>query len=257
MKILRKVRKMLKTNSDQLYEEPYVTILCYPKATKNELKNRLLELEKLRIEKLEFAGQKQLLNTHVLGKGCVGLVVLAYRRSGKVALKIRRTDADRSSMRREARLLRKANAVQVGPQLLGVTRNFLVMQYIEGDLLPVWLKKGISKTRSKKVLRNLLEQCWRLDTVRLDHGELSHAPKHVIINESDEPFIIDFETSSTKRRPSNVTSMSQFLFLSEISSEVVRTLGTMGRENMIASLRRYKNEMNRENFLQVLKSCGF
>lgn len=247
---------MLKTSSNQLYEEPYATIMCYPKATKNEIKNRLFELEKLRIGKLEFTGQKQLLNTHVLGKGCVGLVVLAHRRSGKVALKIRRTDADRSSMRREARLLRKANAVKVGPRLLGVTRNFLVMQYIEGDLLPVWLKTGISKTRSKRVLRNILEQCWRLDTARLDHGELSHAPKHVIITERDEPFIIDFETSSTKRRPSNVTSMSQFLFLSEISSEVVIKFGTSGKENMIVSLRRYKNDMNRDNFLQVLKSCG-
>jgi putative serine/threonine protein kinase len=255
MKIL-KVRKMLKTSSDQLYEEPYATIMCYPKATKNELKNRLFELEKLRIGKLEFTGQKQLLNTHVLGKGCVGLVVLAYRRTGRVALKIRRTDADRSSMRREASLLRKANAVKVGPRLLGVTRNFLVMQYIEGDLLPVWLKKGTSKTRLKQALRNLLEQCWRLDIARLDHGELSHAPKHVIIDEKDEPFIIDFETSSTRRRPSNVTSMSQFLFLSKVSTEVVRKLGNKGRENMIVSLRRYKNVMDRENFLQVLKSCG-
>ncbi len=136
---------MSKKKIDQLFEEPYATIMCYPRYEKKELERRLRELEKLEITELEFVGQKQLLNTHVLGKGCVGLVVLAYGKTGKVALKIRRIDADRVSMLREARLLRKANTVQVGPQLLGATRNFLAMQFIEGTLLPQWLEKRVDK----------------------------------------------------------------------------------------------------------------
>jgi len=248
---------MLRIDSDQFYTEPFATIICYPKATKGELKKRVFELRKLGINELQFTGQKQLMNTHILGKGCVGLVVLAHRRAGKVALKIRRTDADRSSMRREAKLLRKANSVNVGPRLQGATKNFLVMQFVEGDLLPSWIKKRTSRKRLKNVLRNLLEQCWKLDVARLDHGELSHAPKHVIISEADEPFIVDFETSSTKRRPSNVTSMTQYLFFSEISLELTRRLGKRSIEEMIVSLKRYKKSVNRENFLLVMKSCGF
>jgi len=248
---------MLRIGSDQFYEEPYATIICYPKATKNELKKRLVELRKLGISKVEFTGQKQLFNTRVLGKGCVGLVVLAHGRAGKVALKIRRIDADRSTMRREAKLLGKANAVNIGPRLLGATKNFLTMQYIEGDLLPAWLKKRVSTPRLKHVIQNILEQCWRLDAAGLDHGELSHAPKHVIINENDEPFLVDFETSSTRRRPSNVTSICQYLYFSEISSRLMRKLGQRSKEDIIVSLRRYKNSISRENFLLVLKSCGF
>lgn len=247
---------MSKKEIDQLFEEPYATIMCYPRYEKKELERRLRELEKLEITELEFVGQKQLLNTHVLGKGCVGLVVLAYGKAGKVALKIRRIDADRASMLREARLLRKANTVQVGPQLLGATRNFLAMQFIEGTLLPQWLEKGIGKTQLKTVLRDLLEQCWRLDKVRLDHGELSHAPKHIIIDRKDRAVIVDFETSSAKRKPSNVTSMSQFLFMSAISPTIKGELGIKDTENIVDSLRLYKHDMNRENFLQVLKSCG-
>jgi putative serine/threonine protein kinase len=159
-------------------------------------------------------------------------------------------------MLREARLLNKANTVQVGPQLLGATRNFLVMQFIEGTFLPQWLEKRVGKTQLRMILRELLEQCWRLDEAGLDHGELSHAPKHIIIDPKNRAVIVDFETSSAKRKPSNVTSMSQFLFMSEISRTIRRELSIKDTENIVSSLRVYKHDMSRKNFLQILKSCG-
>jgi putative serine/threonine protein kinase len=241
---------------EQLIDEPYATIVCYPRATEKELKMRVRQLKKLQIDELEFIGPKRLLNTQILGKGCVGLVVLAHRKNEKVALKIRRIDADRVSMLREARLLRKANSAQVGPQLLDASKNFLVMQFVEGDLLLQWLEKDVSKPRLRTILRNILEQCWRLDTAQLDHGELSHGPKHVIIDGMDKPYIVDFETSSTRRRPSNVTSISQFLFMSEMSSEIPRKLGIKNKENIVDTLKRYRRDMTRDNFLEILKSCG-
>jgi len=90
----------------------------------------------------------------------------------------------------------------------------------------------------------------------LDHGELSHAPKHIIIDRKDKAFIVDVETSSAKIKPSNVTSISQFLVMSEISPTIKRELGIKDTENIVDSLRLYKHDMRRENFLQVLKSCG-
>ena len=247
---------MTRKRLEQLIDEPYATIVCYPRATEKELKMRVRQLKKLQIDELEFIGPKQLLNTQILGKGCVGLVVLARRKNEKVALKIRRIDADRVSMLREARLLRKANSVQVGPQLLNASKNFLLMQFVEGDLLLQWLEKDVSKPRLRTILRNILEQCWRLDTARLDHGELSHGPKHVIIDGMDKPYIVDFETSSTRRRPSNVTSISQFLFMSGMSSGIPRKLGIKNKENIVDSLKQYKRDMSLDNFLEILKSCG-
>jgi putative serine/threonine protein kinase len=247
---------MTRKRLEQLIDEPFATILCYPRFTEKELKRRVRQLERLEIQELEFVGPKRLLNTQILGKGCVGLVVLARRKNEKIALKIRRIDADRASMLREARLLRKANSVQVGPQLLDASKNFLVMQFVEGDLLLKWFEKGVGISRLKKVLKNIMEQCWRLDTARLDHGELSHGPKHVMIDEMDKPYIVDFETSSTRRRPANVTSISQFLFMSEMSSGISRKLGIENRENIVESLRQYRRNMSRDNFSEILKSCG-
>lgn len=248
----------LRVPIERLADEPYANIICYPRPSKAELRKRLKELGKLGISAIEFTGEKQVLNIHVLGKGCVGLVVKAYRANGEaVALKVRRVDADRAMMRHEAEMLRVANSVSVGPKLLGVSKNFLVMQFVEGDLLPKWLEKCRSKTRLRKVLREILEQCWRLDMIGLDHGELSHAPKHIIVDCQEKPFIVDFETASLKRKPSNVTSIAQFLFINGIVAEKVsKKLGEMDRKAVIEALRRYKSDKNRQNFEGILKVCG-
>ncbi|MCS7124336.1 MAG: serine/threonine protein kinase [Candidatus Bathyarchaeota archaeon] len=242
---------------ERLVDEPYATIICYPKPSRVELQKRLKELGKLGISAIEFSGKKQVLNLHVLGKGCVGLVLKAHRANGEaVALKVRRVDADRTMMRHEAEMLKVANSVYVGPKLLDVSKNFLVMQFVEGDLLPTWLEKCISKTRLKKVLRSILEQCWRLDKVGLDHGELSHAPKHIIVNSQDKPFILDFETASLNRKPANVTSIAQFLFISgSVAEKISRRLGEKDRNAIIGVLRRYKADGNRQNFEEILKVC--
>jgi putative serine/threonine protein kinase len=251
------LKTTLTATIEKLSEEPYASIICYPKTSKTELKKRLKELQKLGMESLEFSGEKQVLNTPILGKGCVGIVTIAYINGKKAALKIRRVDADRSRMQQEAKMLKKANSVHVGPRLLGVSKNFLLMKFIDGDLLPKWVEKRRGKTQIRKVLHEVLEQCWRLDIVGLDHGELSHAPKHIIIDKKGSPFIVDFETASLNRKPSNVTSICQFLFISGVVAEkVAEKLGEKDKKAIIEVLRRYKRDRTRENFETVLEACS-
>lgn len=244
----------------QLHEEKYGQVMCYPKYDLKELKRRLKELKKLGVKAVEFTGEKRAFNTPVLGKGCVGIVVAAHTNKGTVALKVRRVDANRSGMQREAEMLRRANTIGVGPRLLDATENFLLMEFIEGTLLPQWLKtlKGRgTKSRVCRVLRKVLEQCWRLDEEGLDHGELSRAPKHIIVDANDSPRIVDFETASTTRRVSNVTSVCQYLFLgSQAAKTIKRRLGKIDKERLIETLRNYKQEHTRENFEKILIACG-
>lgn len=248
----------LKVNIENLHEEPYASILCYPRLTSKELQERLLELKKLGIKALEFGGEKEVFGVKVLGKGCVGIVTIAHRGNEKVALKIRRVDADRVKMQNEAALLKKANLLNVGPKFLAVTRNFLLMQFVNGKLLPEWLNKHKQKVVVEKVLRDILEQCWRLDKAGLDHGELSQAPKHIIVNEKSVPFIVDFESASLNRKPSNVTSICQFLFLSGfIAEKTTRIFGKKDKEQILEALRNYKKAGTRESFENLLKVFGF
>ena len=244
---------------NQLREEQYGRVICYPRYDLRELKRRVKELEKLGVKAVEFVGEKSAFDVPVLGKGCVGIVVLALTNRGKVALKVRRVDADRAGMQREAEMLRKANAVDVGPCLLDTSENFLLMEFVDGTLLPEWVKivKGRgTRSRIRRVLREVLEQCWRLDESGLDHGELSRAPKHVIVDSSDNPCLVDFETASIHRRVSNVTSICQYLFIgSQAAKAIKRKLGEIDREELIKALRTYKQQRARENFEKVLSVC--
>jgi len=244
----------------RFFEEKYGRVLCYPKYDLVELRKRVNELNRLEVEALEFVGDKTVSDMSVLGKGCVGIVVAACTKRGKVALKIRRMDADRSEMQHEAEMLEKANRVKVGPKLLGVSENFLLMEFIKGPLLFHWLStlKGRQKKPwVQKALRDLLEQCWRLDEIGLDHGELSKAPKHIIIDDEDKPHIVDFETASINRRVSNVTSMCQYLFIGSEVAKVIRTrLGCIDRDALIACLKKYKRRHSRRNFKSILKTCN-
>ncbi|MCW4016360.1 MAG: serine/threonine protein kinase [Candidatus Bathyarchaeota archaeon] len=242
---------------NELDKTKHHKVLCYPRCTHKELEKRLTELEKLGIQALQFTGEKSVFGVPVLGKGCVGIVVIAYTKTGKAALKIRRIDADRKEMFHEAQMLKKANTINIGPKLLETSENFLLMQLIEGKHFPEWLKtleNQETKTRLHLVLKNVLEQCYRLDKAGIDHGELNKAPKHIIIDDNDVPYLIDFETTSINRRISNVTSICQYFFLgNKIANTVKDKLGKINEKELINALRSYKQKTTKENFENIIK----
>ncbi len=241
---------------EELSEREY-KVLCYPACEQTEVKKRLKELQRLGVKALEFTGEKQISNLAVLGKGCVGIVVIAHTTSGRAALKIRRIDADRKGMFHEGEMLKTANATNVGPKLLDISENFLLMQLIEGTHFPEWietLEDSGGQSRLRLVLKDVLGQCYRLDETGLDHGELSNAPKHILVDACDRPFLVDFETSSTSRRVSNVTSVCQYLFLgSQIAPKVKEKLEKLDEKELVKTLRAYKRERTKENFQKLLE----
>ncbi|MCL5877106.1 MAG: serine/threonine protein kinase [Candidatus Bathyarchaeota archaeon] len=241
----------------QIKEEPYASVVCYPRASPSEIQVRIEEMQKLGVEALEFSGKASAFTLSVLGKGYVGIVVVARVGNERLALKMQRVDSDRESLEREAELLSKANSVGVGPKFRAVTKHFLLMQLVNGDLLEVWLQTHKDKAVVRKILTDILEQCWRLDEISLDHGELSKAPKHLLVDGTDKPFIVDFETASTQRNASNVTSVCQYLFQgnSDVCKAIAQIIGDRNRAELVAALRKYRKERNRRNFEDLLQRC--
>ncbi|MGH9989591.1 MAG: serine/threonine protein kinase, partial [Nitrososphaera sp.] len=111
-----------------------------------------------------------------------------------------------------------------------------------------------TRSRVRSVARAVLEQCFRLDTAGLDHGELSRLARHVIV--SDRSYIIDFESASTTRKTSNVTAAAQSIFLyGTVANRVKKILDNTNREKeVIHALRTYKHSHTRANFEAVLDS---
>ena len=244
---------------NQLTQEPYPSVLCFPNPSEAELQSRIQELRSLDVTALEFSGTASLFGVAVpvLGKGFVGIVVIAHVNRKRVAVKIRRTDADRADLLHEAHMLSKANSVNVAPKLMAASKNFLLMQLIDGDLFPNWLKTNKESARVKQILGEVLEQCFRLDKAGLDHGELSKAPKHLLVDKTEKPFIVDFETASEERRVANVTAVCQYLFAgnSSASKILAEIFGERNRLELIDALKAYKKNRIRSNFEGLLKVC--
>jgi putative serine/threonine protein kinase len=240
----------------KLSEEPYSSIIGYPKSTRTQQKSRIKELKKLGINSVSFHGELKLGTLNVLGKGYVGIVVLAKNKNKKVAVKIRRIDSSRKEMRSEARLLKIANGAGVGPVMIDSSKNFIVMEYLVGKKIGKWvkeLKSNESVSKLKSILRKVLEDCFNLDQIGLDHGELSTLAKHVIVGKKTT--IIDLESASSQRRVSNVTSATQGIFIGSGISKIVKKIYKIPpKSKIIKVLRIYKKNSTRKNFDLVLET---
>ncbi len=246
---------------EELEKSEAKNLICYPRFREEEFYRRLEEIKKLKIRFLEFDGKKKVGSFNVLGKGHASIVVKAVGQDSKTyALKIRRVDASKPNLDYEAEILKKVEALNVGIKLYGSTRNLLLLEFIEGENLPEWidrLKGKNKKKRLKNVLLEILNQCRVMDKAGLDHGELSRAPKHILVDSEGKPHIIDFGKSSFKRRVSNVTSISQFLFIrGKLARKIKKILGKINRKRLIEALKNYKQKMDDESFKKILLVLG-
>ena len=68
--------------------------------------------------------------------------------------------------------------------LIDNSKNFIVMEFLDGKRIGKWVKELKDKKSSKLLkskIRKVLEDCYNLDQAGLDHGELSNITKHVIV----------------------------------------------------------------------------
>jgi putative serine/threonine protein kinase len=233
-------------------------VICYPTTDQQERQRRIAELRTIGVNGVLLRGEKKIGRVHVLDKGCVSLVVLAETDNGVGVLKIRRTDANRQSMFHEANMLAFANSYKIGPRLWTCSDNFMLMEYVEGVLIADWIT-GVTATALeglKPAFRSLLHQCFTMDRICLDHGELSNPSKHVILRENDNPVVIDFESASKTRKVKNLTSICQFLFINKENPKISRHHGGPEIEDLHKILRGYKRCPSEEKFRQILTTCG-
>jgi len=231
--------------------------ICWPVYGDEEAEDRLRQLRGLGVEAVALGGRHGIQGRMVLGKGHVGVVLRARWRGLDVAVKARRTDADRRSMVEEAERLGRANEAGVGPKLHCFSRDFIVMELVEGPYFGEWAKAyegGVEGFHS--VVLEILRQVRSLDEAGLDHGELTRVRRHFIVS-GRGPVIIDFESASTGRRVQNVTATVQSMFMNRGFGPVVhRWFPDVNRDRLLDALRRYKAEPCDESFGIVLEALG-
>jgi len=242
-----------------LDDDRYRRIICYPRYEEGDFENKMMELKQLGVEKLQFSGTCRINGISVLGKGCVGIVIIGCKKGGPVAVKILRADANRSNLSQEALMLKAANAIGVGPALLGNSRRILLMRYVEGIMIHKWVEQNmpVDVVEIKEVLRRVVHDCFKMDQLGLDHGQLTRGTKHIIVEKGPRATILDFESASLERRPANVTSACQYLFLSTSLGDSVRELvRASAKRQIIEALKHYKNNHAIGSLTRLMQACG-
>ena len=245
-----------RARSAELSRTPYIQILTYPRISLRQAKSRIKQLERLGVDELVFEGHARIGRLGILGLGTVGIVVRARTKDRLCALKIRRTDANRPNMDEEVRIATLANRVGVGPEIYAHTRDMILMKLLESQEIVDWLKGLRGKGRRDEVremIHSLLNQCRTLDIMGIDHGQLSNLRKHAIIAEG-KPWIIDFESAGTGRKPRNVTTAAQYLLVgASISPLMRRTLGVRDTEVLKRLLGEYKRGSSDYSYAKILE----
>lgn len=243
-----------------LSHHPDRRLLAYPNGPDETVSDRLQMVSSLGIEGI-YTTEKQAL--HLLGIGYCGVVLLAQWHGQRIALKLRRIDAATASLHKEIMLLAHANLVGVGPRLLAGDRDAIAMQYLPGQGMLHWLQQAPRQhiqANIRDVLHQILQLCFQLDCQSLDHGNLSCIADHVIVStvpgsQTCQVQIIDFSSASQARRPANVTSATQGLF---IGSKLPQWLSHFHplpiKAALIQVLRAYKHHPSEASFDAILRS---
>jgi putative serine/threonine protein kinase len=211
------------------------------------------QLEALGVTELVFEGHTRVGRLGILGLGTVGIVVRAISSGRLCAVKIRRTDANRPDMADEVRITKLANRVGVGPEVYAHTKDMILMKLLESQELSDWLQsqRGTgSRAAIRQVIHALLNQCRKLDIMGVDHGQLSNLRKQA----EGAPWIIDFESASTARKPRNVTTAAQYLFVGgAISPALRRALGVKETSTLLKLLADYKGDLSDYHYSKILE----
>ncbi|HET9774080.1 MAG TPA: hypothetical protein VFP25_03755 [Nitrososphaeraceae archaeon] len=235
-------------------------LISYPKFDHFVYQERIKQLIELGVAEIILSGPTKIDKLDILGKGHSGIVVKVNTNRGEnLALKIRRTDSPRTNSHEEAKMMIIANLLDIGPKFVDQKKDFILMELIDGQKISVWIdghsnyNNLISKEAVKKAINEILEQCYHLDGIYLDHGELTRIDNHIIISYEKKVVIIDFESSSINRKTTNVTSVTHSLILGGLLAKKIKKILDFNKENlMVENLREYKKEKNKKNFEKII-----
>ncbi|MEK6861305.1 MAG: hypothetical protein AABY07_05015 [Nanoarchaeota archaeon] len=179
-----------------------------------------------------------------LAKGKRGMVFLAKLNNVLVAIKTKRPDSKAlNSINNESYWLNRLNKHGIGPKLIDYGENYLAMEYVKGIRFVDYFKETKNKKKLNKIIKDIFNQCYKLDKLNVNKYEMHNPVKHIIIRK-DKAVLIDFERCKKSRKPKNVTQFCQFLL----------KLGfKIDRNELIGLLKSYKGSYSIKNFDNLCK----
>ncbi|MEM1639512.1 MAG: serine/threonine protein kinase [Desulfurococcaceae archaeon] len=242
--------------------DSYVSkILCFPMSACDDLRDRLgVLLEDGFIYLLE-SGVK-IHGLRILGRGYTAVVVVAYNSThGLGSLKLLRSDSRRSSLVKEAEIMKLVETTGLSPKVY-LYKDF----YVFYELLPPHICKSITFILDeliinnrvdylKRLLYNMLKSLHQLDQLGVDHSEINRPDGHIFYC-SGSIKIIDWESARVSRKPSNLTSFISYLIYRYKYASRIREVLKIDTSIVLNLLRSYKTYYSIELFDEIARSMS-
>ncbi len=200
---------------------------------------------------LKIFENKGIKNIKYLARGHRGLLFTGFYRNKKIAVKTKNPQSKATNrIENESKWLKKLNKHGIGPKLLFVANDYFVYEFIDGDFILNCIKKS-NKSSIKKIIKNLFNQLFILDKLKIEKEEMHHPIKHIIISKN-KPRLIDFERVHYSRNPKNITQFCQFLISGHLSSILKSKKISIDAGKMIKLAKIYKNNQNYQNLKKII-----
>lgn len=184
----------------------------------------------------------------IFAKGKRGLIY----KQGNIITKVKNPKSKAiNRIKNEAKYLKLLNKYKIGPKFVSFKKNKLKYYFVKGDFIVDFIKKN-KKEKIIKVLKDILQQCHRMDKLKINKLEMHHPVKHIIIDK--KPVLIDFERCYKTNKPKNVTQFIQFIISNNLRNELLKKKVKINRNKFIKLAKDYKKDMNKKNLNKIINT---
>lgn len=191
-------------------------------------------------------------NVDLFARGKRSIIYIRKSKDRTIAFK-RVIDSNRTRdvIKNEVNFLKILNRHQIGPKLLKYNRYYVSYEFVEGIRIGDFVKT-VDRVLITKVLLKVLNQCFIMDTLKINKKEMHHPVKHIFVKDNN-PTMIDFERCYFTKNPKNVTQFCQFLTSSKMS-KILKNKGIkINKIRLIKLLKKYKKYYKKDDFNMVIK----
>jgi len=194
-----------------------------------EIEKQHIFFEDLIVYKIKKSGIRKQLenmckNLKYFARGRRGFVYTGVYKNKKAAVKIKRKDTKvQITVSNEARFLKLANKINIGPKFIKELDEAIIYEFTEGKYLKDAIVTAGKKTKIS-LLAQYLKQALALDKANIAKQEMQRPLKNALVDKKGKIVLIDFERA---RRTTNTHNTAQALqFIGKfLGKESCRNLG--------------------------------
>ncbi len=199
--------------------------------------------------------QRGIENVKLFEKGNRGVLYKGSYRGKTIVVKTKREESKAvATIENEINWLEKLNKEGIGPKLLliGKEKGWFAYEFVDGTFIADFIRGCNEKGRIFAVIKELLQQCRKLDELGVNKEEMLRPQKHVLVGNTGKLTMIDFERCRRSQKPKNVTQLCQFLTGAHASSLLRQKSIIIDRDKLLAAAQKYKSSQSEESFNKLM-----